>query len=132
MTKFQKRLTKILPKMQDCVVFGAAFGNLNEIIPLFNTIFILDKGNERTRAKNVVYLSQIKEVTIFARVNAMFLDLDCVVDLQYLPLLTTTCKPYILIEGNDVIGRDKSTLLYKHAYRAISQNTDFHIWTEIQ
>lgn len=131
MTKFQKRLTKILPKMQDCVVFGTAFGNLNEIIPLFNTIFILDKGNERIRAKNVIYISQIKEIMIFTRVNAMFLDLECVEDLQYLPLLTTICKPYILIEGNDVIGRDKSTLLYKHAYRATSQNINFHTWTEI-
>lgn len=117
--------------MQDCVVFGTAFDNMEEIIPLFQTVFILDKGADRLRAKNIIYISQIKETMMFSRVNTMFLDLNCLEDLQYLPLLLTICKPYILIEGNDVIGRDKSTLLYKNAYRAISQNKNFHTWVGI-
>ena len=131
MTKFQKRLMKVLPKMQDCVVFGTAFGYLEEIVPIFQTIFILDKGGDRVRAKNTVYISEIKETSVFNRVNSMFLDLNCLDDLQHLPLLLTICKPYILIEGNDVIGRDKSTVLYKNAYRAISQNKNFHTWVGI-
>ena len=132
MSKFKKRITKITDNLNNAVVYGTAFGKLEEITDLFNTVFIISNDPFRHRGKNLVYVPDLKDINDLYNITMTFVDLDKTDDMSVLIQLFTQGKSFILIEGNSVIERDKSKLLYKFGFRAVLQSKEFHVWNQIK
>lgn len=132
MSKFKKRITKIAVNLNNALVYGTAFGKLQEILDLFDTVFVVDKTPDKIRAKNIVYIPDLKDFRETISISMIFIDKNKIDDLSELIPIFSQGKAVVLIQGNEVIGRDKSTLLYKYHFNATSQQKNFHVWTQIK
>jgi|SRR6056300_964852 hypothetical protein len=130
MSKFKKRLSKITNDLDNAIIYGTAFNKLEEILDLFNTVFVLSNDPLKVRAKNIVYLPDLHQLNDFTGITMTFVDKDKTNDLSPLIPILVKGNSMILIEGRDIIGRDKSKLLYTYRFQAISQFKTFHVWKQ--
>lgn len=127
MTKFQKRVSKIKPKPQNAVVYGTGHGHLEEIVDLFKTVFVLVK-KPSIKAKNIVYSESFDIIHILNEIDFIFVDLEYKDNLDKLVPLWRKHRPFILIEGDEVLDRVYTKTLYSTNYRCTANQGFFHVW----
>ena len=72
MNKFRKRLTKISKHHESALVVGEGFGNLEEILSIYNTVFVINDSYPTIRAKNLVYRQDTSNLNMLTNVHAVF------------------------------------------------------------
>lgn len=130
MSKFRKRISKSDFSGGNAVVISTGFGHLDDLLDIYDTIFIIGKKPE-VKHRNLIYREERRYDVIYD-ISAIFLDLNMLHELEFLPSVMNKWKPAICVEGNEVIGRDKSQLLYKYHYRAVEQSGIYHVWKRKQ
>ena len=128
MAKFTKRLQKTLKSTESCVVLGTAFGNLDTVSELFNTVFIFLATDTLFKRRNVVYRATFDDVSIFPNVSLVLIDKDHVVHLERLKAVITRFCPLIYIGSGEFIDKEYSKILAKHRYEIIELFKDHQIW----
>lgn len=131
MNKFTKRTTKLIQDTKECVIIGTGMGNLDSIIDMFQTIFVVDIGNERIRHKKLIYRENFYSLADLNHVRAVFIDRSETKHIPSLIHLWTKCYPLILIEGNEVIERTESEAMWDRAYRCVDQQGFYHVWKKL-
>lgn len=132
MSKFIKRIKKSLPDTRNAIVIGDAFGYLEDVSEIFNSVFIVYKDEPRLKKRNFIYRDNINGLEHLPEINALFLDLKykkMIDDLEYIMLMS---KPTFIIEGNEPIGREFTKKFYTTGYRAVEQQGFFHVWKKIE
>jgi len=132
MNKILKRLQKIDTTFDNAFVVGSGFGILPELLQLYKTVFVQDTDRPCVHAKNLVYRIPGSELNQLSRISTVFIGLDQIYDLDKIVPRLLSQRPDFLVEGNEIIERDKSEPFYKHGYRAISQNDILHVWKKIK
>jgi hypothetical protein len=127
MLKLEKKLKKYLPKFRNCLVVGTGFGYMEDLLTLFNTVFLYSTSTS-IRAKNLVYKLNFNDLNTVTNIDFIFYDLSAVEHLNNTQQVWYKHRPLIIIEGREVIGRHLSLPLYKTNYRAIAQEKKFHVW----
>ena len=131
MSKFIKRLKKSIGTAENALVIGTAFGHLDDIKQHFNTVFVHnDKGMIRSR--NIVNIKNINDIGMSKAIHIIFFDLSYISDIEKIAEILTRQKPYLAIEGNNVVERSRVEYLYKTGYRAIEKLGEFHLWKKIK
>jgi len=128
MNKFGKRIQKFVGNVENCLVIGHGFGKLNNIAETFNTVFIFSEKEVPYKAKNIIHRESFDSIFQLSSISVIFFDRDQLDKLRPSIPLWLTHKPYIIIEGNDVIDRDQSKDLYERNYRAVELQGTHHIW----
>jgi hypothetical protein len=129
MDKFQKRITKNIRKSpNDCLVVGNAFGYFDSLLNMFNTVFVYET-DITTKAKNLITRKNIESTFDLRDVSAIFIDLDKLNIMDQLSPLITRAEPDIFIEGDEVIPRTQSSLLYQVGYNAVAKLGWCHQWS---
>jgi len=132
MNKFQKRIAKNIKKSPiDCLIIGDGFGHIDDFLGMFNTVFLFDNKVEK-KAKNLIQRIEIKAVFNLKNISSIFIDGDKINHIDSLSPLLTTSWPDLFVEGNDVLGREHTKLLYQIGYRAISQLDFCHQWSKTE
>lgn len=132
MAKLNKRLKKSNIDIINAVVIGTGFGRLDELLASFKTVFYISELLPNIRSRNLVYKTDFDDIGQLPNVTVIFFDRDKVLKIPDTVPLMLYSWPSIVIEGNDVIGREYSTDLYKHGYRALEQHGMFHVWKKIK
>jgi len=130
MNKFEKRLKKSSGKGENSLVIGSAFGHLDFIINIYNTVFVIDKTLPLVKAKNLVYREDLTNLNNLAEIGAIFFDLSSIDQLELFESVWQRNKSNIIIEGNDPIDREFSTPLYKTGWRCTNTCGSFHVWEQ--
>lgn len=128
MDKLQKRLSKLIKRPENSLVFGKGFGILKEISQIYKTVFVFDSSRPELKLKNIVYRVDNNDFTNLTDISVIFIDLDKVSYLESCMYIAAKNKSKIVIEGNDAIGRDLSTPLYKMGYECTGLHGFFHVW----
>jgi len=129
MNKFQKRIAKNIKKSPiHCVVVGNGFGHIEDFLGLFDTVFLLE-STLTIKAKNLIQREEISGVFNLRDVGGIFLDRDRQHVIDHLSPLLSKFNPDVFIEGNDVIERQYSKVLYQLKYRAVAQLGECHQWS---
>lgn len=133
MNKYTKRLQKtLLHKPKDAIVIGSGMNLLPSIIEIFDTVFLHSRTGMYVKDKKVVYRKEIKTLYALSTVSAVFIDLEHIKALDLISPLYHNPSPEIVIEGRDVIGRDRSVGLYSANYNCLVQADKFHIWDKVK
>lgn len=133
MNKYTKRIQKtLLHKPKDAVVIGNGFGLIPAIIEIFDTVFLHTRTGMYIKDKKVVYRKEIKTLYALPNVSAVFVDLEHIKALDLISPLYHNPSPEVVIEGKEVIGRDRSVALYAANYNALVQGDNFHIWDRVK
>lgn len=133
MKKYTKRIRKtLLHKPKDAIVIGSGMNLLPSIIEIFDTVFLHSKTGMYVKDKKVVYRKEIKTLYSLSSVSAVFVDLEHIKALDLISPLYYNPGPEIVIEGKEVIERDRSVALYAANYNALVQGDNFHIWDKVK
>jgi hypothetical protein len=131
MNKFQKRITKSIKKSPiDCLIVGDGFGHADDLIEMFNTVFVLH-GTIQKKARNLVMRKDANTVFQLRDVAGIFISLDRVNHIEELSPLLSSSSPDIFVEGNEVLERTHTKVLYQLGYRAIAQLNFCHQWSRV-
>ena len=132
MEKFQKRLSKNMKSHPiDCLVLGNGFDYFMNLLDMFNTVFVYENTLNLKR-KNLIYRKSIKDVYHLKDITAIFIDLDKLKLIDELSPLLSSVWPDLFIEGDDVIPRTESKVLYQLGYNAVAQLGFCHVWRKVK
>jgi len=130
MNKFTKRIVKSTKNQSVCLVVGTAFGNLEELANVFDTVFL--HTNNRVNAlkkKNIIFLENIDSNLDIPLVSMIFLDLDYLTSLSSFRQLLTKYSPTLMIGSGEFIDKTWNKFLNDHRYQIIELFKDYQIWT---
>jgi hypothetical protein len=128
MSKLTKRLRKLVKNPENAIVVGQGFGQLDIMLNLFKTIFIFSWNAPKLKAKNLIFRENFNDLNPMSEISMVFFDRDQVHHLETMMAMCVKNKSVIVIEGNDVIGRNLSLPLYTNNYRAVDQQEFYHVW----
>lgn len=128
MSKFIKRISKSTKFEGNAVVVGDGFGYLSDILTLFPSVFVVLNDNERIKARNLIYRTDLNNLHLLPSIGVVFVDLKHKNKIDEFENLMVHVRPIFLIEGNEVIGREWTKKFYQLGYRAIDQQGYFHQW----
>lgn len=132
MSKLVKRIKKSLPEIRNAIVIGSGFGQLEQLLEIFNSVFVFMNTDTRLKKKNVIYRENLEGMHLLPEITVMFIDINQKESLDKFENIMVTLKPIFFIEGNEVIGREYSKKFYQTGYRAVEQLGLFHVWKKIQ
>jgi hypothetical protein len=132
MNKLQKRLRKLDKTQANAVVIGTAFGNLKNILEIYNTVFVIDEHLPTVKAKNLVYKENFDNLNLMTEVGAIFFDLTRLNQFEMVKDLWQRNKSKVIIEGDEPIGREFSRPLYDTGWGCTSKQGLFHVWEKLK
>ena len=128
MNKFQKRLSKLSTNHETAIVIGHGFGYLEQIIEIYNTVFVIGGQPPLLKSKNLIYRENFNKISQIPEVGAIFFDLSEVHRFEEVLLGWQGNRAIIVIEGNEPIDRTLSKFLYNSFYECTGLHGFFHIW----
>ena len=130
MSKFSKRISKLVDVPVNCLVVGNGFGFLEEILEVFQTVFVISLERPAIKDRKLIYRENFDNLSDMSNIQVVFVDLSYVDKLEMLPILWTRNKCLVAIEGNDPIERVHSGPLYQHSFRCVDVLGFFHLWKQ--
>jgi len=128
MSKFAKRIKKLNKKARNVLVVGNAWGNVQEIIDSYNTIFLVDNHRRIIRARNIVYRENFDNIHSLHDVDLILLDLDHQNHLVDLLPLFKRWSSLIIIEGPELISKENQNFLKSHNYQIVEIHKTYFQW----
>ncbi len=132
MSKFIKRLNKLSQSNENALVIGTVFGNLEEILSNYKTVFVIGDEPPLVKSKNLVYRQNFDHLNQLTDISVIFFDLNKVYLLQTLKDVWQRNCSLVVIEGNDPIGREFSKPLYDTSWGCRQTLGSFHTWEQIK
>jgi hypothetical protein len=132
MNKFQKRLRKLGIHQGNAVVIGNAFDNLENILEIYATVFVIDENSPTVKAKNLVYKENFDNLNAITEVSAIFFDLTRLDQFEIVKDFWQRNNSKVIIEGDEPIGREFSKPLYDTGWGCTSKQGFFHIWEKLK
>lgn len=128
MSKLQKRLSKILENPENAIIVGRGFCDVEDLSTIFQSIFMISESPPEKKLKNLIYRENFDNLSQLSYITAVFFALHDIKKLDMIVPILTRWNPMVIVQGNELIGRDLSKTLYDNKYIAFSQNGSFHIW----
>lgn len=132
MSKFTKRLKKITKELDTALVVGSAFGNLNDLLDEFNTVFVIADEHPNIKARNLVYRHFKSDVNILPGISVFFIDTQYNTIISHYTHVLTKSKPVLVIGDSNHLDREHIRPLLAHGYKRVSKQYDYHYWKVIK
>lgn len=132
MNKFQKRIQKISKSHENAVVIGDAFGNLEDLLNIYRTVFVLGGVRPEIKSKNLVYKESYQNLNNITLVSAIFFNLIDLDKLEEFKHFWQKNDSVVIIEGEEPISREFSKPLYSTGWGCTSLQGSFHVWEKIK
>lgn len=132
MTKFVKKVQKIVKITESALVVGTGFCHLEDILMAFNTVVLVNNNRPNTKSKNLVYRENFDNLNLFTQVSAVFFDLDQLDKLDILKHFWQRNNSYVIIEGSEPISREFSKPLYATGWGCTIVEKGFHVWEKLK
>lgn len=129
MSKFKKRISKLTRNpLQNALVIGEGFGHMENLLEIFQTVFVIDESFPKIRSKNLVFKENYDDLHLLIDISFIFFDISKINDINLLAPVFSRWKSIVVVEGNDPISRDYTQSLYHHGWKCTSQQGFFHVW----
>ena len=132
MNKFQKRLCKLDKNQVNAMVIDNAFGNLENILEIYATVFVVGENFSTVKAKNLVYKENFDNLNAITEVSAIFFDLTQLDQFEMVKEFWQRNNSKVIIEGDEPISREFSKPLYDTGWGCTSKQGSFHVWEKIK
>ena len=128
MDKFLKRISKLKKHPQNAVIYGTGFGRLEELSSLFRSVFVF--GNRPAlKSKNIIYRENFENLGQLNEIDMIFIDRDLKLEMNNLAPIWNAHDLIIVVEGDEVLDKESTQMLYSNNYRATDRLGFFHTWT---
>jgi hypothetical protein len=128
MNKYQKRLRKISRNTTHALVLGSAFGILDQILEIYDTVFVVSESPPAIKAKNLVYKENFVKLDHLQDMSSIFVDINQLDHLDKIEIIWRKHNSKLFVEGNDRVENDKVKILYNSGWACTSLQGIFHVW----
>lgn len=128
MSKFVKRIKKLNKAARNVLIVGQGWGNLQDVIDSYSSIFLIDDENRLVRAKNVVYRENFDNLNQLQDVDLVLLDLDHENHINDFIILLQRWSSILLIEGPELISKENQKLLKSNRYEIVEVQKRYYVW----
>lgn len=129
MNKFAKRIIKSTKNQSICLVIGTAFGNLEELSNIFQSVFLHTENRETSlKKKNIVFLETVDNQTDIPLISTVFVDIEHLTKLAALRPMMTKYSPTIMIGSGEFIDKMWNKFLVDHRYEIVELFKEYQIW----
>ena len=128
MTKYQKRLHKLSRNNAHALVLGSAFGILDQVVEIYDTVFVVSADQPPVRAKNLVYKETFVKLDHIQNIASIFIDYTELCNLDKVEALWKKHNSIIFIEGDVRIDNAVAKPLYDSGWACTSLQGIFHVW----
>jgi hypothetical protein len=128
MSKFIKRIRKKIkfPNYILCIIEPPA--ELNEMIDSFPNIFCFCFRDKSVRAKNVIYINDLKHLLGINSIDVVFVKDQHREKLKDLKVLLENKRPLVFLGKNDVVSRDDVHFFQQFRFDYIEPMEGYSIW----
>jgi len=128
MNKFQKRLMKLSRNNTHALVLGSAFGILDQILEIYDTVFVVSASQPVIKAKNLVYKENFVKLDHLQDMSSIFVDIDQLDHLDKVEVIWRKHNAKLFVEGGVRVENDKVKILYDSGWACTSLQGLFHVW----
>ena len=128
MTKIQKRLHKLSRNNAHALVLGSAFGILDQVVEIYDTVFVVSTDQPAVRAKNLVYKETFVKLDHIQNIASIFIDHNELCNLDKIEALWKKHNSIIFVEGGVRIDNTIAKPLYDSGWACTSLQGIFHVW----
>lgn len=128
MGKFANRLRKTKKHAEHCLILGNAFGNIEEILLFFNTIFVVGRTNLKIRTKKIIYKEDLRETYGFPHIDFVFIDFDQLDRLSDVQDVLGKFRPLIYIGHSEFLDKKYGSFLGKLGFEIVEINKKYQVW----
>ena len=128
MTKSQKRLHKLSRNHVHALVLGSAFGILDQIVEIYDTVFVVSAKQPTIKAKNLVYKETFVKLDHIQNIASIFIDNDELCNIDKVEALWKSHNSKIFIEGGTRIDNATAKPLYDSGWACTSLQGIFQVW----
>jgi hypothetical protein len=128
MTKFKKRLHKLSRDHAQALVLGSAFGILDQVVEIYDTVFVVSSVQPTIKAKNLVYKETFVKLDHIQNIASIFIDQNELCNLDKVEVLWKKNNSKIFIEGGICVDKTTAKPLYDSGWACTSLQGIFHVW----
>ena len=128
MTKIKKRLCKLSRDHAHALVLGSAFGILDQVVEIYDTVFVISAVQPEFKAKNLVYKETFDRLDHIQNIASIFIDHNELCNLDKVEALWKKHNSKIFVEGGIRIDNDIAKPLYDSGWACTSLQGVFHVW----
>lgn len=128
MNKFKKRLMKIPRVNSSALVLGAAFGQLEQILDIFDSVFVIDHNVPAIKAKNLIHKEDFDRIASISDIGIILVDLSNLAQLAQIQPIWQKNLSKVCVEGNERIDKHLAKPLYDTGWACTSLQGMFHVW----
>jgi hypothetical protein len=128
MNKFQKRLMKLSRSNTHALVLGSAFGMLDQVLEIYDTVFVVSAVQPNIKAKNLVYKENFVKLDHLQDMSSIFVDVDQLDHLDKVEAMWRKHNAKLFVEGGDRVENEKVKILYDSGWACTSLQGTFHVW----
>lgn len=128
MNKSQKRLYKLSRNTAHALVLGSAFGILDQVVEIYDTVFVVSADRPLVKAKNLVYKETFVKLDHIQNIASIFIDYNELCNLGQVEALWKKHNSKIFVEGGVRIDNTIAKPLYDSGWACTSLQGIFHVW----
>ena len=128
MTKFSKRIKKINRRARNLLVIGTAFGNLEELLDSFDTVFVVSSNPPIIKKRNLIYRENYNDIHTLTDVDIIIVDFDHSNFISELTQVWRRTNPAIVVQGPDLISKDIQKMLKSDHYNIVEVVYGYYLW----
>lgn len=128
MSKFVKRIKKLNKAARNVLIVGQGWGNLQDVIDSYSSIFLIDDEKRLVRAKNLIYREDFNNLNQLQDVDLVLLDLDHENHINDVIILLKRWSSILLIEGPELISKENQKLLKSNRYEIVEVQKRYYVW----
>jgi hypothetical protein len=109
-------------------VIGTAFGNLEELLDSFDTVFVVSSGPPIFKKRNLIYRENYDDIHTLTDVDIIIVDFDQV---NFIPELTQVWRrtnPAVIVQGPDLPSKDIQKILKSDHYAIVEVAKGYYLW----
>jgi hypothetical protein len=134
MSKFKKRLQKIVKKSLDSVILvNANEKDFGSVVESFQTVFLIGQGPVDIKSKNLIPIKDLTFTSTIYGIDAIFVNQGFDENqLSFLNALLRRCQPCVFLNLDFNITQEYRDFFAKLRYEQVDVNDGYQIWKVIK
>lgn len=133
MSKIIKRLSKTIENPRNVLIVGKAFGNLEDFLNNFATVFVVDTEPPSLRSRNLVFKETNDQIEKLPDIDVIVIDSKYYKFIKTYRQLWLNRRIAIVIEGGEQdVDLNICKELKKDYYQIVEVYKDYHVLKSLQ
>jgi hypothetical protein len=99
MASFSKKIRKLNKFPKNALIIGKAFGQLEELSEIFDSLFVVGSDSNLLRKRNIIYREDFEFLTSLPDIDFIFVDKDYFEQLLRINQIWRKNRSYLVTEG---------------------------------